>query len=469
MRIYNLRGLLAAAIILFSAFSLFGAQKDEKSHLIVNVCSQREDLADWKVDSVVFDVAKKGRHNHAVCIPGRKTRFATGFSQYELLVPMGDYSKQQIHLDYYLSKGRERQVISRVIDGFPISPNPIHTLEDRIPALGGAEAASVGVDWPVASPEAVGYSSAKLEALRDSLKQSYTTTSMMVVVDGKVIFSYGDVTECVRIASCRKALISMLFGKYAENGTVNLDASVGSLGIDDIGGLLPSEKEATVRDLLTARSGVYHPAANDGDDRQYAPERGTVKHGTRYLYNNWDFNCAGAVFEKTTGKNIYDAFLEDIAIPVGMQDYRVDRQHKGAVSYPAESDFLAYHFWLSTRDMARIAYLMLNNGRWDGRQVISEDWVKTTTSVVTPRAEMYPEKRRTKEFDYGYLWWLFSPKFKNYDPAIYGGGYTATGMGGQYMTVLPALNMVIAHKDKSGKMSKSTYYKLISKVAECRK
>lgn len=463
------RGLIVTALIICASVTLAsGAGKEDKCHILLNVSSQRADLADWKIDSIVFDVAKKGVHNHAVCTPGKKARLTEDFSQFELLVDKGNYERRSIHLDYYLRKGRQKQVISRVIDGFGIAPNPIHTLEDRIPAIGGEEAVSTGTDWPTAKPEKIGYSSAKLKALENLIRDEYSTTSMMIVVGGKVIFTYGDVTECVRIASCRKALISMLYGKYVENGTIDLEATIGSLGIDDIGGLLPSEKEATVRDLITARSGVYHPAANDGDDRKYAPERGTVKHGTRYLYNNWDFNAAGAVFEKQTGKNIYDAFLEDIARPVGMQDYRVDRQHKGAVAYPAESQHLAYHFWLSTRDMARIAYLMLHQGEWDGKQVISRDWVKTTTSIVTPRAEMYPEKRRSKEFDYGYLWWIFCKDFKDYDPAVYGGGYTATGVGGQYMTVLPALDMAIAHKDKTETMSKSKYYKLIAKVAACR-
>lgn len=51
---------------------------------------------------------------------------------------------------------------------------------------------------------------------------------------------------------------------------------------------------------------------------------------------------------------------------------------------------------------------------------------------------------------------------------FYMGGFTATGSGGQYITVLPALNMVIAHKDKTKKMDKSTYYSIIKKVAACK-
>ena len=53
----------------------------------------------------------------------------------------------------------------------------------------------------------------------------------------------------------------MLYGNYVESGTVKLDKTLAQLRIDDIGGLLPSEKEATIRDLLTACSGVYHEAS----------------------------------------------------------------------------------------------------------------------------------------------------------------------------------------------------------------
>jgi hypothetical protein len=54
----------------------------------------------------------------------------------------------------------------------------------------------------------------------------------------------------------------MLFGTYVAKGTVRLDKSLAQMGIDDIGGLTPQEREATIRDLLTARSGVYHVASN---------------------------------------------------------------------------------------------------------------------------------------------------------------------------------------------------------------
>ena len=78
------------------------------------------------------------------------------------------------------------------------------------------------------------------------------TTSMMVVVSGKVVYSYGDIGQISYLASARKSILSMLYGKYVANGTINLDRTLGELDIDDDGGLLPIEKTARVRDLLTA-------------------------------------------------------------------------------------------------------------------------------------------------------------------------------------------------------------------------
>lgn len=387
------------------------------------------------------------------------------------LSPCKGLNGKKMRIEYTFEKDGAEVLLFHDFRGMGISAGYTYTFEERIPErLAGHWHLSdyPGKDWESVAPETMGYSSEKLEALRQYLKDSCTTTSMMIVVGGKAIFSYGDLAEPVKIASCRKSLLSMLYGKYVENGTINLETTLEELGVDDYGGLLPIERKATVRNLITARSGVYHPASNGGDDSKVAPARGSVKPGSYHLYNNWDFNCAGGVFEQLTGKNIYYAFDEDIARPVGMQDYETENQHKAADSYPAKSVYLAYHFWLSTRDMARVAHLMLHNGSWNGRQVISEDWVATTTSIYTPRAEMNPASRHRREFDYGYLWWIFCKEYKGYDPEIYAGGYTATGLGGQYMTVLPALDMAIAHKDKTQRTQKSDYYKLIARVAKCK-
>ena len=65
------------------------------------------------------------------------------------------------------------------------------------------------------------------------------TTSLMVVAGGKIAFKYGDVTEVSYLASARKSILSMLFGNYVESGAIDLERTIGDLGIDDVGGLLP--------------------------------------------------------------------------------------------------------------------------------------------------------------------------------------------------------------------------------------
>ncbi len=334
----------------------------------------------------------------------------------------------------------------------------------------GLEAQNVypGKSWKTALPEKYGFDSGKLKEVHQYIIDSMNTTGLVVVVGGEMIFSYGSTDRISYLASCRKSLLAMLYGKYVDNGTIDLDKTIGDLGFDDVGGLLPIEKTAKVYDLITARSGVYHLGSNDGDDRASAPPRGSTIPGKFYLYNNWDFNMAGAVFEKMTGRSIYDAFNTDIAIPTGMEDYDVRLQKKGYDSDTSISKYPSYHFYLTTRDMARIGYLMLRNGYWNGREVVSPDWIKKITGVVTPLSEMNPPSRRSQEFGYGIMWWIFQG---DADSGPFKGGYTARGAYGQYITVLPAVDMVVAHKTDAvyeRKSTWSTYYKLLHMICDAK-
>jgi len=302
-----------------------------------------------------------------------------------------------------------------------------------------------GVAWErIDSPEAAGVT-ARLGALRATLGGGQTT-GMLVVVDGRVLFEYGNTAEVSYIASARKSIVSMLYGKYVTNGTIPLGKSLRALQIDDTGGLRPSEREATVGDLLAARSGVYHPAANLGDASSRAPARGSVKHGTYFLYNNWDFNVLGAILERETGRSIYDLFTSDIAVPIGLQDWIAK---PGAYTDAVRNDtglsqFPAHHFLLSTRDMARVGYLMLRQGRWNGRQIIPAAWVKRSTSRITPARDVARTSPFVAGLGYGFLWWIFdSPQYQG---TPLEGAYTASGAYGQFITVVPRLDMVVSHK-----------------------
>lgn len=302
-----------------------------------------------------------------------------------------------------------------------------------------------GRDWErIEKPESVGYSSARLQALRAWL-QSIDTTGLMVAVGGRSLFEYGDLTRLSYLASVRKSILAMLYGKYVENGTIPLGKTLRDLEFTDVGGLMPQELEATIEDLLTARSGVYHPASNAGDDTSSAPPRGSQRHGTYFLYNNWDFNAAGAAFEKLTGREIYDALETDLARPIGMQDFDRSAQKKSGDT--RRSQYLAYHIWLSTRDMARVGLLMARGGEWSGKPVVSRAWAHRISSLVTPVNEMNPPRHRSlgtgNRWGYGYLWWVWDAPSS---PGPFNGAYTGMGAGGQYITILPELDMVVAHK-----------------------
>jgi CubicO group peptidase (beta-lactamase class C family) len=262
----------------------------------------------------------------------------------------------------------------------------------------------------------------------------------MAVQDGKVLFSYGPTDLVSILFSARKSILAMLYGKYVEDGTIDLEKTLADLGIDDLGGLLPIERQAKLRHLMTARSGVYHLAANSGDDLAFAPPRGSQVPGSYFLYNNWDFNAAGTAFESLTKRSIYSAFAGDFANPLQLEDFDLSRHRR--TGDLTRSEHAAYHFFLSTRDMARLGYLMLHQGSWRGKQLIPANWVAKIATAVTNASEMHPPRTANRHLGYGYLWWILEEPARS--PLH--GAYMAWGVHGQFILVVPKRQMVIAHK-----------------------
>jgi CubicO group peptidase (beta-lactamase class C family) len=323
----------------------------------------------------------------------------------------------------------------------------------------------------ITDPTTVGYCRPGLEAATRRASE-LATTGAIVIVGGRVLWEYGDLQAVSYLASVRKSILAMQFGKPVQSGKIRLDKTMKALGITDVQGLLPAELEANVLHLLSARSGVYHPAANaasaaGGDTVGEPPARGSVKPGSYFLYNNWDFNALGTIFEQETGANIYDAFARDFAAPMQLEDF--DRAAQRKSENPRRSQHPAYHFYLSTRDMARIGYLMLREGTWAGREIVPRDWVRRMTTAVTRVGDMNPDEYRKGPFGYGLLWWIWDGPF-----AVdhFKGAYTGIGAVGQFISVFPALDMVVAHKTRQGQrsVSRTEYLDLVGKVtaAKCK-
>jgi len=309
------------------------------------------------------------------------------------------------------------------------------------------------------------WDSTKLENYKKFLIDSSQITGLVIVHKGEIVFHYGDIKENTYIASCRKSILAMLYGKYAENGQINLDKTLKEMQINDISELSELEKSTTIRNIISARSGVYLTGSNPGDSREYAPARNSKKPGTYWLYNNWDFNVAGYIFEKETGRNIYDEVEKQLAIPLSMQDWDRSLQRKsGDLTI---SKYSAYHMWFSTRDMARIGLLMLNKGKWNGKRVLSENWIDEMTSQITSSTEVTNNtaKRGDVDFGYGYMWWLW----ENTNDSRLKGAYSAFGAYGQTITIYPEIDVVVAYKTKGiyGRSnSMSTRIKILKKAIE---
>ncbi len=328
-------------------------------------------------------------------------------------------------------------------------------------------------DWHLEKPEGLGYSSRKLEILRAWVKAD-ETSSMMILVHGHPIFAYGNLSRSSHVYSVRKSILAMLYGNYVANGTINLNKTLKQLGITDKQPLLPAEESATLRQLLESRSGVYHPSGSFGQ-ADYMPRRGAHPAGSYYVYNNWDFDATGVAFEKLTGTSIYQALQTDLARAIGTQDYRVSDQKK---EFMPESSLGEYAMSLSTRDMARLGLLMLDNGRWNGKQVIPSQWIQESTSIVTHYPEIHPDAFRKAmdpaRWGYGYLWWVWDePAPANahegdYD-AFFQGAFSAMGTGGNYITVLPAFSIVVVHqvdrdKNPHASVSPPSYMAMLSMI-----
>jgi len=295
-------------------------------------------------------------------------------------------------------------------------------------------------EWAmVGSPEEHGLSTDVRENV-GAMLDALPTTSFMVVTGGRTLYTYGDVSEVSYLASTRKSILSMLFGSAVAEGKIDLDLTMADLNIDEDHGLLPIEKTATLRDLLISSSGVYHRPGSPGSNMKNIPERGSKKPGDHFHYNNWDFNVLGAAFEQLTGRSVFKAFEEDFAGPMGMQDFDPSRQRM--MGYEGASRYLAYHFFLSGRDMARLGLTMVRNGRWRDEQIVPASWVEESTRIHVPAGKMN-ESEKSRIAGYSYLWWI---PVVTKDTPEWEGACVAAGHFGQYILCLPALDMVFVNR-----------------------
>lgn len=139
--------------------------------------------------------------------------------------------------------------------------------------------------------------------------------------------------------------------------------------------------------------------------------------GTRWVYNSGASHLLSAIIEQTTKYPTLDFAREFLFGPLGISDVIWTQHHQGPY-------FGGHGLCLRPRDMAKFGYLYLNDGTWDGEQIVPAEWVATSTETSS-----FPWEHT----GYGYQWWTL--------PEI--GVYEASGLFGQEILVVPDYDMVV--------------------------
>ncbi|MEM1080672.1 MAG: serine hydrolase [Pseudomonadota bacterium] len=306
--------------------------------------------------------------------------------------------------------------------------------------------------WP---PDETRLSAAGVERIEAFLDQ-HGSSSFLIVFQGKLAYQYGDIHKKHLIHSIRKPLLSLLFGPAVAAGQIDLDQTVATLDLAETATpFTEQELNATVAELLQSRSGIYLPAAAETEQMAAArPPRGSHAPGEAYYYNNWSFNSLGSVFEQQTGQTIYDAFHQTLAQPLGMTRYM---HHTGSFTRQGRNDealildgldgfYLleaeqsrhpAYHFRLSAHDLALIGQLLVNNGEWNGQQLIRSDWIERSTDCYSVINENLDGGR---SLCYGMMWEVV----RNANDETL--SFMHTGLGRHMLYVYPSAQLLLVHR-----------------------
>lgn len=267
---------------------------------------------------------------------------------------------------------------------------------------------------------------------------------VMAVHNGEILFETGDTKQLINCHSARKSIMSLLYGIAIKKGYVKLDDTLDELGIDESQTpLTPQEKTATIRDLLMARSGVYLQAEAEVDyTKSNRPKRDQYKPGEHWLYNNFDFNVLGAILEKKTGMSIGEFLEENLAIPLEMQDFSASSvvyNSPWPVPNKSNSDYPVFWIFMSARDFAKIGVLIVQNGFWKDKEVVSTIWInKCLSDLTTFSGEM--AKMNSPYNAFGYSWWI-----NNENQTIWADGY-----GGQFLCINKANKLVVLQRNFTG-------------------
>lgn len=304
------------------------------------------------------------------------------------------------------------------------------------PASDAIQAPVTSSDLPVAAPEAVGVDSAPLVRMSEWIRHDgLDVRSLLVVKDGKLIFErYNDGLtrdNNYELYSVTKTITSLLVGVLNGEGKLHPDDKIVPLiesARPDLASELADKQDIELRHLMSMSSGLHYQTREGTDPLYYAApdrlrvavtSRAELPPGQKFDYIDVNPVLVGAAVSVAAGERENRFAEERLFKPLGMSHYRWDGvDSTGSVAG-------GWGLRLRPVDMAKIGMLMLDGGRWQGRQVVPQSWIAQMTTP-SPAAS-----------DYGYYCWIHHIVEKGQPE------FGAMGFKGQFITVLPAEHAVV--------------------------
>lgn len=299
--------------------------------------------------------------------------------------------------------------------------------------------------WRPGKPAAFGLSQPRLAEAR-TFSEDKATDALLVIRHGYIVaewyfegYKRGQLHESTSMA---KSVTSILVGIALDEGKIR---SVGQPAAEYFPEWLQAadpHNRISIVHLLSMTSGLNWDSQEDTQRMKagsnwlsYALERPVaVSPGTRWLYSNGDATLLSGIVRKATGASLFDYGREKLFRPLNLR--RIKWGHDGSGTTDGGSGIEA-----TARDYSKIGLLYLKRGRWEKQQIVSESWVNLSTRT-SPVAK-----------DYAYLWW----RFPEGPPALENAFY-AHGARGQYLLVIPKLDMVVTRLGRSSPEVNRKYF-----------
>jgi len=290
-------------------------------------------------------------------------------------------------------------------------------------------------DWRTSTPEEQGMDSQKLEEMLAVIKErDMGIHGILVIRNGYIVSetyfkSYKQDTEH-DMQSVGRSFTSTLIGIAIDKGYIDGVAHriVDFFPERTIANLDQQKEDMTLEDVLTMRLGLedlegdpeYQAMQHSPDWTQFLLDMPVVTPpGTKWKYCSGCSHLLTAIIQQTTGLNPRDFAEQYLFKPLGISDV-------AWMTDPAGVPYGAGGFRLTPRDMAKLGYLYLRNGKWNEQQIVSSNWVKTAT-------QKHANVDVDIHFGYGYHWFTVTAME----------GYEALGTGGQIILVIPKSDLVI--------------------------